>query len=727
MAELLLEIVSEEIPPAMQESGARQLCERLCAGLKQAGCEAGKAKVFSTVRRIGLCLTGLPDKTPAASEDHRGPRTDAPAKAVEGFRRKYQHAKIREDKGYWFARIEKKPRPLDALLPEMIPQAMKEIVWPKSMRWPQSDMRWVRPVRSILCLFDGAPVRFAAAGVEAGGETSGHRFMAPKPFPVSSFADYREKMRKAKVLIDVEEREAKIWEQSRERLDCRLLKEGQVRRLANLTEWPVLLHGQFDDSFRRSLSRDVLDTILWKNQDCLLFKRADNTPAAHFWLCADIEAEDGGGAIVKGTERVVHARLADALFFIAQDKKTGLEELRQRTKNIAFHPKLGSMWDKAERLQALCKAGDKAHHSEATANALKAAKWAKADLASQMVAEYPELQGVIGADYLKSSSKGRPPHLDRVEQAIRDHYLPRGADDRYPAHEEGVLLSVYDKIDALAGLFLIGERPTGSKDPHGLRRAARGLIRLMVEADWKNRTLEEGTRQEAIDYFSTADDARRPEGPEEWLPSLRGCFSEAIRLYRATIPGVCDDDGRAKQACGDLVAFMIERLKVWLREQGGAHDLIDAAAADKGAGNIWLIHARAHALDQFLSMQDGKNLLAAYRRARGILQEVKEGHDSLYGQPPDAHLFEEEAEKELYGRMGEMNFIEMRIHAVNIDFEKAFQQLAQLRPVVDRFFDEVLVNTDNEKLRINRLRLLVGLHGMMNNVADFSKIGRGRS
>ena len=583
---------------------------------------------------------------------------------------------------YYVARTESEARATINFLQDELPKLIANLAWPKSMRWGSGDFRWVRPLQSILCLLDGEVVRFAVAGIEPGDHTRGHRFLGPKPFAVRDFADYVVKLRAANVVLDGAERRALIARGAADLAAAHGLAVADdpalLDEIKGLVEWPVPLLGAIDDAFME-LPPEVLVTTMRANQKYLALREADGSLARRFVVVANTVASDGGAAIVAGNERVLRARLWDAKFFWDQDRKTPLESRLPALDKVVFHAKLGSLGERADRLMAL--SGELAKYvPDVDANlARRAGRLAKADLVTGMVGEFPELQGIMGGHYARADGEPEP-----VAAAIRDQYAPKGPDDRCPNAPESVAVALAEKLDTLAGFFAAGVRPTGSKDPFGLRRAALGVIRLV---------LENGLR----------------------LP-LREVLGSAVGLYGGWV-----EDPAVRDAPAELVAFFADRLKVHLRERGVRHDLIGAVLALPGEDDLVRVVARAEALQAFLDGEDGRNLLAAYRRAGNIVAIEGEKDGRAYDGRPVAGALAEPAEEALFAALGEARG---RIDAALAaeDFGGAMAALAALRPAVDAFFDQVLVNAPEPDLRVNRLLMLGQIRAGLHRVADFSLV-----
>ena len=673
MSELLLELLSEEIPARMQRRALGDLKKLVGDKLAAAAIPAEGLDGYVTPRRLAIVARGVPLRQPDRKEERRGPRLGAPPQAIEGFLRSAGLSSIEEcevrDTGrgeFYFAVVEESGRATEAVLPELLAAAVAEFPWPKSMRFPAASFRWVRPLASVVCLLDGAVVPLDLGAVPVGRRTRGHRFLAPEEFEVADAQDYAKRLAAAHVVLDFDERKRRI-EGDLARLAAaeRLTPApdpGLLEEVAGLAEDPVVLIGTIDDEFM-SLPAEVLATAMRAHQKYFSCRHPDGKPAPRFLFVAGNRAPDGGKAIVAGNERVLRARLADARFFWEQDRKTRLEDRVAALKGRVYHDKLGSVFDKVERMQKI--AGDLAWalymEPRVKVAAERAARLAKADLSTGMVGEFPELQGVIGRYY--ALNDGEDP---AVAEALAEHYKPLGPGDTVPTAPESVAVALADKIDALVAFFAIGEKPTGSGDPYALRRAALGVIRII---------LENGLRLRLRDALGNS---------------------------------------------GELLEFVVERMKVHLREEGVRHDLIAAAFAPAGGIEDDLVRlvARVRALASFLASEDGANLLVAYRRAANIVRiEEKNGGwtpgavaPDLLAEPPETALA---AALDALGRAAELE---------GENFSAAMARLSTLRRPVDEFFDRVTVNASEPGLRENRLRLLSAIRATMNRVADFSRI-----
>lgn len=689
MADLLLELMSEEIPARMQARACDDLKRLMAAALKDASLDWDRMDAYATPRRLALVVDGLPTAQPDVREERRGPRVDAPDKAIEGFLKSAgisrDQAEQREEKKgtFLYAVIERAGRPTADVLAEAVPDMVHAFPWPKSQRWGAGSLRWVRPLQSILCLLDGDVVGFEIDGIASGNTTSGHRFVAPKAFSIKDFDGYLKSLLKAHVTLDPADRRARIAADAAalaRKAGLELVADDALLdEVAGLVEWPVALIGTFDDSFLQ-VPAEVLTTAMRTHQKYFSLRDGGTGKLANRFICvANIDAADKGAAIVTGNERVLAARLADAKFFWDQDLKVPLEDRVADLDQIIFHDKLGSLGERVERIEKLA-----AHIAQTyldgvdVAQVRRAARLAKADLVTEMVGEFPELQGLMGSYYAAAE---REPAA--VADAIRDHYAPKGPDDRCPTDPVAVAVALAEKIDTLVGFFGIDEKPTGSKDPFALRRAALGVIRLVVENDVRL--------------------------------ALSKLFDAAMQFHRET--------GAVNGAGGDggLVDFFADRLKVQQREKGVRHDLIDAVFSLGGEDDLVRLLARVDALTAFLASDDGANLLTAYKRAANILRIEEKKDATSYSGEPDVRHFDQPQETALFEKLGAARGEAEAAIQVE-DFADAMAALAKLRGPVDAFFDEVTVNADDAGLRRNRLNLLSQIRATMDRVADFSKI-----
>jgi glycyl-tRNA synthetase beta chain len=684
--ELLLELFSEEIPARMQRRAIEDLVAIVSKKLAGAEIAATTIRGYVTPRRLAVVAHGLPAAQPERREERRGPRVGAPPAAVDGFLRAVglassDECEIREtDRGrFYFSVVDRPGRPAAAVLPELVRAAIGELGWPKSMRWPGSSLRWVRPLRSIICLFDGAILPLDLGGIPVGRMTSGHRFLSPDAICVAGAADYLEKLRGAHVMVDQDRRREAIAAG----LDGRAAELGVAVKhdpalldeVTGLVEAPVVLAGAIDTDFM-SLPPEVLAAAMRSHQKYFSCVNPDGSAAAHFLFVADNHTDDGGRTIIAGNERVLRARLADARFFWEQDRKIRLADRVEALKARVYHDRLGSVYDKVERIEQIVSYLDGAANP-GRERALRAAELAKADLSTGIVGEFPELQGIIGRYYALDDGEDA-----RVAAAIAEHYRPLGPTDICPSARESVEVALADRIDTLVAFFAIGEKPTGSGDPFALRRAALGLIRLI---------LENGLR------LQLAEGVLRHAGMT--LP-----------------PGVHPNEA-------EVLEFIVDRLKVHLRERGVRHDLIAAAFAPSGGreDDLARLMARVEALEEFLDSEDGANLLTAYRRAANIVAIEERRDDRRYDGPVDQKELAAAEERLLAESLDRVSAVAEPLLREE-RFAEAMRELASLRRLVDEFFDKVTVNTTEPKLRENRLRLLSRIRATMNRIADFSQI-----
>ncbi len=829
MPDLLLELFSEEIPARMQARAAEDLRKGVTDRLVNAGLVYEGARAFVTPRRLALAVHGVPARQPDIKEERKGPKVGAPEQAIAGFLRaaglkSIDEAKVQPDKkgDFYVAVIEKPGRAAIDVIGEIIPDVIKSFPWPKSMRWGEQSkapgaLNWVRPLHSIVATFgpeteDPDIVQFSVGGVAAGNETRGHRFMAPQSFTVRRLDDYAQKLDKAKVVLDAQRRRDIILTEAKQLAFAQGLEliedEGLLNEVSGLVEWPVVLMGAFDAGFL-SIPEEVIRATIRHNQKCFVLRDTETAKLTNkFILVSNLEAEDGGKAIVAGNERVIRARLSDAKFFYETDLKTRLEDRLPKFRNIVFHEKLGTQAERIARIERL--AGELAPLVGADVEkARRAARLCKADLLTEVVGEFPELQGLMGKYYAEAQDED-----EAVAHACEDHYKPKGPDDVVPADPVSIAVALADKIDTLAGFWLIEEKPTGSKDPYALRRAALGLIRLIISNNIRVR-LEHYLFPWAYEIIFPISD-RLSEVDHSAYEALGGestvnqeAFHRAyLKLYEHTLAGAVlgrvgypenytvvmpspwDDDAWRRYVSKlrdeyanedqseeyvrehelfkiylseivshlgkvffvktqllndqyvasaefvrglnlhralvraiwpDLYRFLVDRLKIQLREQGARHDLVDAVFALEGQDDLLLIIRRVEALGKFLDTEDGKSLLTGTKRASNILriEEKKDGHD--YTGSPKPTLYTQPEEKALAQAIDAAR-AEASAAVAKEDFGSAMTAMAKLRPSVDAFFDKVTVNADDKALRENRLKLLNEIRAATRAVADFSKI-----
>jgi len=693
MPDLLLELFSEEIPARMQRKAAEDLKSLVTNALVDAGLPYEGAKAFATPRRLALHVAGVPAGSAATREERKGPRVGAPEKAVEGFLRgaglsSIDEAQIHNDpkKGdFYVAVIEKPGRSAIEAISGFMPGILRGFPWPITMRWGAATTRWVRPLHSIVASFgpeteEPEVVPFEFDGIRSGKTTRGHRFLADEAFDVRRFDDYAMGLEKHKVVLEADRRKDIIQNDAKDQalaLGLELVEDpGLLEEVAGLVEWPVVLTGSFDEDFL-ALPDECIQLTIKVNQKCFVLKDPISGRLANrFVLVSNIVAEDGGTLIVAGNEKVIRARLSDARFFLDTDLKVKLSDNLPKLDEVKFHEKLGSVGERVKRLIAL--AAELAPIVGADeARARRAAELAKADLVSQMVFEFPELQGLMGRYYAHAQGED-----SSVATAIEEHYKPQGPSDSVPVDPVAIAVALAEKLDLLTGFWAIDEKPTGSKDPYALRRAALGVIRIV---------LENKLRVSLGEILRSALDFQKAEAADP----------EAV--------------------VSDLFAFLGDRLKVHLKDEGARHDLIDAVFALEGQDDLFMVVKRVEALGAFVSSEDGANLLAGYKRAVNILRaEEKKDGSPVAGKPHADHL-RDQAEIDLAAAIDAARAdAATAVQAEN--FEGAMEALSKLRAPVDRFFDEILVNAEDTDLRRNRLQLLAEIRDATQVVADFSKV-----
>ncbi|MBY4636348.1 glycine--tRNA ligase subunit beta [Sphingopyxis sp. XHP0097] len=783
MTDFLLELRSEEIPARMQAGARAELDKLFRAQMAAAGIDFGELTIWSTPRRLALIARDLPEATAAVSEELKGPRTSAPPQALEGFLRKtgLTQEQLEDRDGIWFAVIDKPGRATADVLAEAIPAIIRAFAWPKSMRWGKDSassesLRWVRPLSGIVAIFGEDLIPCEVSGISAGFATRGHRFHCPGEITIGSASDYAEKLRACHVIVDHEERAAIIRTgAAKAALDAGLAlieDEGLVIENAGLTEWPVPLLGRFDEAFLE-VPPEVIQLTARVNQKYFVVQDGAGKLANGFVCTANIDATDGGTAIVAGNEKVLAARLSDARFFWEQDRKTKLEDHAKKLDRITFHEKLGTVADKVERVAELArwlveegivtdrtpaKAGVQSGTEQALASgspgprpspgnteelanqAELAAQLCKADLVTEMVGEFPELQGLMGGYYARA--EGLP---DAVADAIRDHYKPVGQGDDVPTAPVTVAVSLADKLDTLIGFFTYGMLPTGSKDPFALRRAALGIVSQLVGADVRS-SLGFIVYQHAWFFFPHQEEAQRTAAAVERLNAyrvIRDLYGVELTsqnyAYARTIESarqqahVNEAHDAIIKIVDSLVAFVVDRLKVQQREAGVRHDLIDAVFALGGEDDLVRLLARVKALQAFMATDDGANLLAGYKRAANILKQASVPAEAgtqggaaqaLEQDTPGLRLSPErmtDVDRALLTALGTAE--PAARNAVEEEhFTDAMSALASLRAPIDAFFEGVMVNDPDAAVRAYRLGLLARFTAAVHGVADFSKI-----
>jgi glycyl-tRNA synthetase beta chain len=754
MPDLLLELFSEEIPARMQAKAADDLRRMVTDKLVAEGLVYEGAKAFATPRRLTLTVHGIPARQSDLKEERKGPRVGGPDAAIQGFLKatgltSLEQAKIQRDpkKGdFYIALIEKPGRATLDVLADMLPVIVRTFPWPKSMRWGARSARsgalqWVRPLHAIVATFgidteEPDIVKFAIDGIEAGQTTYGHRFMAPAPISVRRFEDYQAKLQAAKVVLDAQARKDIILADARQLAFAQgfelIEDQALLDEVAGLVEWPVVMMGSFEPEFL-SIPSEVIRATIRTNMKCFVVSDPKTGKLTNkFILTANIEAPDGGKTIVGGNERVIRARLSDAKFFYETDLKTRLEDRLPKFDQIVFHEKLGSQAERIARIERL--AAEIAPLIGADVEKTRrAAHLAKADLLTEVVGEFPELQGLMGKYYALAQGEDAS-----VAAASEEHYKPQGPADRVPTDPVSVAVALADKIDTLVGFWAIDEKPTGSKDPYALRRAALGVIRSILDSgvrlgllDLVSTHLEFLLKQLFVTRkFFVSKTLRIEDGIEhdDEFPKLIGSELIALipRVDRAQLP---DDPDLKKYALLSsldllpigLLTFFADRLKVQLREQGARHDLVDAVFALEGQDDLLMVVRRVEALGKFLDTDDGKNLLAGTKRASNILSIEEKKDKRSFDGAPDAALYSLEQEKTLANAIDQVK-AEAGAAVAKEDFAGAMSAMAKLRPAVDAFFDKVKVNDDDAKVRENRLKLLNEVRAATRAVADFSKI-----
>ncbi|WP_298358816.1 glycine--tRNA ligase subunit beta [Rhodoblastus sp.] len=785
MSDLLFELFSEEIPARMQAQAAADLKKLVTGALIERGLTFEAAESFVTPRRLTLHVVGLPPRQPDQREEKKGPRVGAPEAAIQGFLKSaglksLDEATIETDKKggqFYLAAIERPGAATLDVLAEILPEAVKNFPWPKSMRWgagsaESNALRWVRPLHSIVATFgpeteDPEIVPFEIGGIASGNVTYGHRFMAPQPIKVRRFHDYLLGLQTAKVVLDPARRRDIILHDARDLAFAQGLElvedEGLLFEVAGLVEWPVVLMGEFDKSFL-DIPDEVIRATIRANQKCFVLRDPETGRLANkFLLVSNIVASDGGQKIAAGNGRVVRARLSDALYFWRTDqaplpdyadKGKPLDQrlAKLRALKIVFHQNLGSQGERVDRLVALARELAPKVGAEPE-KAARAAELAKADLVTEVVGEFPETQGLMGRYYAELQGED-----GEVAAAIEDHYKPQGPNDLIPAAPVSIAVALADKLDTLVGFWAIDEKPTGSKDPFALRRAALGVIRIILENRLRLRLvselieayetvllhkqtgdiyvyLHEVTPNRLVTITAKLHDKTRPRygaidrSKDVLIVKSEGEDQETSSSVSFSLTGHFGDKARIIQRlpspefiAGDLLAFFADRLKIYLRDRGARHDLLDAVFA-LGEDDLVLIVARINALENFLKTEDGASLLTGYKRAANILKaEEKKDGAGAFEAPPDAGLLAEPQENALAEAL-ERTEREAQVAAKAEDFEAAMRALAKLRAPVDAFFDKVTVNSENRDLRKNRLQTLAQLRRAIHRVADFSKIG----
>lgn len=750
MPDLLIELFSEEIPARMQRRASEDLKKLITDGLVEAGLTYDGARAFATPRRLTLSVTGIPNRSPDTHEEKKGPRVGSPQQAIDGFLRgagltSLDQATVVSDgkKGeFYIARIHKHGRATLDILADLVPQVIRSFPWPKSQKWGTKSLRWVRPLHSIICTFgpeteEPEIVPFEVDGIHSGNQTRGHRFLSPDVITVKRFDDYIAKLQAAFVILDTDRRKHIILNDAKDLALAEGLElvedEGLLEEVAGLVEWPVVLMGEFEERFL-DVPGEVIRATIRANQKCFVLRshHVDQKIANKFILVSNVVPKDGGEAIRHGNGRVVRARLSDALYFWETDQKDlpgyagkGLKPLDQRMQKIRdlkilFHKELGTQSARVERIKLM--AAEIAPIVGADVNeATRAAELAKADLVTEVVGEFPEVQGLMGRRYAELQRE-----TASVATAIEDHYKPQGPSDRVPTDKVAITVALADKLDTLVGFWAIDEKPTGSKDPFALRRAALGVVRIILEnglrldlspfiarnvflhwTDWGHRKMDTVTE--------AAKKAALIVGSTDIVVDGKYMRDQGLMLDSDAFEGMIESNR------SDLLAFFHDRLKVQLKEQGVRHDLVDAVIGMEGSSDLLLVVRRVEALGAFLATEDGKNLVAGYNRAANILKAEEKKTGETYAGDVDMARLVEEPEIAL------AKAIDAATPAVSAalakeDFAGAMTALAALRGPVDVFFDKILVNAPDADIRLNRLRLLTQIRAACHLVADFGKL-----
>ncbi|KIC49163.1 glycine--tRNA ligase subunit beta [Tateyamaria sp. ANG-S1] len=761
MPDLLIELFSEEIPARMQKRAGEDLQKLVTNGLVEAGLTYASAAAFTTPRRLTLTVEGLLAESPTTREERKGPKADAPEKAIEGFLRgagltRDQVEERETPKGnVLFAVIEKPGRPAAEIIAEVLAQTVRTFPWPKSMRWGSGALKWVRPLHSILCILsDEAGTEVVPGevdGIAFTDTTEGHRFMAPGRFSVTSFEDYEKKLKRAHVILNAADRSEAIWHDATNAAFASGLEvvedKGLLAEVAGLVEWPVVLMGKIGDDFL-DLPPEVLQTSMKEHQKFFSVRNPKTGRIERFITVANRETADNGATILAGNEKVLSARLADAKFFWENDLRVAKSDMSvwtQALENVTFHNKLGSQADRINRIAALAKELAPIVGAD-EAQAEEAARLAKADLSSEMVYEFPELQGLMGRYYIGETEKNTA-----IAAAAQEHYSPLGPSDDVPTAPVSVAVALADKLDTLTGFWAIDEKPTGSKDPFALRRAALGVIRLLLTAQYSF-SLRQVIKNS---YYGVVWDIYRipymishfVSGAERnqnfWTSGYSGDVENpSLQMNREVLKGKLDAGNLAwevdvdlhldrnyqvspllttEQLAADLLSFFHDRLKVYLRDQGIRHDIIDACIAMPQNDDLTLLVKRAKALSETLATDDGENLIQGFKRANNILTQAEEADGVEYSYGADIKFAEEAEEKALFEAL---DAAEAKIAPAMEaqDFASAMQAMATLRGPIDAFFEAVQINADNQTVRRNRLNLLSRIRALCLSVADLTKI-----
>lgn len=708
MAQLLLELFSEEIPAGLQISVKKDLKQIFEERLKKDGIDFKSVTCHSGARRVTVIVEGLPSELKDSVDERRGPRADAPEKAIEGFCKsagikKEQLKKKTTPKGdFYFAVIKNEAGNVSDVITDIVQDVICSYTWAKSMKWAENNIRWIRPLHNILCILDGKTLPVKFGHLKANNKSFGHRFMGSGEFEVKNFTDYEKKLRDNFVILDFEERKDMI------RKEAELLAkscgvtiredEALLNEVAGLVEWPVPLLGRIEEKFMQ-VPKEVLITAMRSHQKYFSLLNSHGELAPYFITIANIKSSDKGAKIIHGNERVLRARLDDAKFFWDTDRRTSLESRAEGLQKIVFHKKLGTVYDKVERVSELAKLLSVWIPRANLILVERAAKLCKADLNTEMVGEFPELQGLMGS-YYALESKEKP----EIATAIKEHYSPAGAGDICPTEPVSVAVALADKVDTLTGLFAINEKPTGSKDPYALRRAAIGVIRIILENNLNiplKLLFDKSISKYPQSIFKLEKKSRK-------LLPIGGDKKDSVKHKREVL-------------INSLLDFFADRLKALLKEQSVSPDLIHAVFDGGNEDELCRLVARVKALEAFLGTEDGKNLSAAYKRATNIVAAEEKKDKVKYEGEPDKSGLKTDEERELFTMFDELKSdVEKELKEEN--FENVMKILSKLRKPLDNFFEKVIVNCDDADLRKNRLLLLSQLRSLLDQVANFSKI-----
>ena len=721
MPDLLIELFSEEIPARMQGKAASDLQKLVTDGLVEAGLTYKSAAAFFTPRRLTLSVEDLLAESKPVCEERKGPKVGAPDQAIDGFLRgagvTRDDLEIRDDKKgqVYFAVIKKPGRMAADIIAEILEKSIRNFPWPKSMRWGTGTLKWVRPLHSVLCILTGEAgaevVPLDIDGITSGNTTRGHRFLSPDVFSVTSFEDYEAKLKRAHVMLRADERADMIWNDATNQafaLGLEVVEDrGLLTEVAGLVEWPVVLLGQIDPSFYE-LPDEVLQTSMKEHQKFFSVRNAKTGQIERFVTVANTVTADNGATILKGNQKVLFARLSDAQFFWENDLRianAGMQPWLDSLSNVTFHNKLGTQKDRIDRIVALASEIAPLVGAD-VAEAAEAARVAKADLSSEMVYEFPELQGLMGRKYASKAGLS-----DAIAAAAQEHYSPLGPSDDVPTAPVSVAVSLADKLDTLTGFWTIDEKPTGSKDPFALRRAALGVIRLILENDIKTE-LKAELRQ------AIKENAGAAYFQEALKEDLAFAATQGLEFYRQEAFKTYNNDLAVSE---DLLSFFHDRLKVYLKDQGIRYDIIDACVAMEGSDDLTLLVKRAKALAATLATDDGENLIQGFKRANNILtkEEAKDGVEYSYGADPK-HA-QHDSERALFVALDEADKVIAPAMAAQ-DFGTAMTAMAALRGPIDAFFTDVQVNADQQVVRRNRLNLLSRIRKTCLGVADLTRI-----